>query len=1007
MALPAWKTFPFFNVEEVSLPATGNEDGEDGSSILNNDVTALTTGSDTLFLGTAEGTIRILSSSFKEIRSFNAYDSASIRLLRQIESTSLLVSVAEDLSSEPVLKVWALDQSEKRGATDGGPKCLSTTKISNGRKLFPVSAFVVLQDLSQVAVGFANGGVTVIRGDLIHDRGTRQRTVFESEEPITGLQVREAGITTLYIATTSKIVTLAIAGRGQGSPPKTLDNSGCGVGCMAMDPETKDIIVARDDAIYSYGPGGRGQPYAFEGPKTLVKVYRDYVALVCPPRVAQMSKSKAFRRLGADQMDDLFSTSSFSLLDPDLRYIGHTESLSTAVKEVFSVWGDLFLVTIDGKLYRYREKSLKEKLEILYQRNLYIYAINLAQKSGVDKLQQNIIFRKYGDHLYQKGDYDTAMQQYLRAIDNTEPSQVIRKFLDTQRIHNLIEYLEELHDHEKATADHTTLLLNCYAKLKDTEKLDAFIKAPGELKFDLETAIIMCRQGGYFEQAAYLATKHGENDMVVDILIEDSKKYAEALEFIWRLDPEPAYTNLMRYARVLLAHCPADTTKLFIEYYTGKYRPKEDIPEETASPQRQEQSGGALQNLAALLPLPYMSRSALATPSEQQATTTSEAKLAPPESVDTVTSLEYSAPLPRSAFSSFVSHPQEFISFLEALLQQPDLSSTSLMDLRTTLFEIYLQEASTASTKADRERYQSLAKSLIESSAKADPKDSSISNSEVLLLSTLSNFEPGKTLIRELASLHGDIFRSHTNAKDTAGALSALQRYGPETPSLYLDALTYVSSSPQILEEAGGEKALTSILREIQTRNLLSPLQVIQLLSSTSVIKMGMIKDYLSSNIEKERKVINSNRQLINSYRTETAAKRTEIEELSSKPTIFNARRCASCTQPLELPVVHFMCKHSFHRRCLDASTTSGMPSRFSSRVDDADDADTASLECPNCKPANDTIKAIRRSQMESAAQQDLFKTAVERETGGESRWGVISEFFGRGVMNSGISSEG
>ena len=64
---------------------------------------------------------------------------------------------------------------------------------------------------------------------------------------------------------------------------------------------------------------------------------------------------------------------------------------------------------------------------MLYQRNLYILAINLAQKSGVDRLQQNVIFRKYGDFLYQKGDYDTAMQQYLRAIDNTEPSHVIRK----------------------------------------------------------------------------------------------------------------------------------------------------------------------------------------------------------------------------------------------------------------------------------------------------------------------------------------------------------------------------------------------------------------------------------------------------------------------------------------------------------------------------------------------------------------------------------------------------
>ncbi len=98
--------------------------------------------------------------------------------------------------------------------------------------------------------------------------------------------------------------------------------------------------------------------------------------------------------------------------------------------------------------------------------------------------------------------------------------------------------MEELHEHHKATADHTTLLLNCYAKLKDIEKLERFIKSPGDLKFDLDTAITMCRQGGYYEQAAYLATKHNEHELVVDILIEDSKKYAEALQYIWHLEPE-------------------------------------------------------------------------------------------------------------------------------------------------------------------------------------------------------------------------------------------------------------------------------------------------------------------------------------------------------------------------------------------------------------------------------------------------------------------------------------
>lgn len=54
--------------------------------------------------------------------------------MRQIEGTALLVTVAEDLSNEPVLKVWALD-TERKG---GGPRCLSTVTVQNARRQFPV-----------------------------------------------------------------------------------------------------------------------------------------------------------------------------------------------------------------------------------------------------------------------------------------------------------------------------------------------------------------------------------------------------------------------------------------------------------------------------------------------------------------------------------------------------------------------------------------------------------------------------------------------------------------------------------------------------------------------------------------------------------------------------------------------------------------------------------------------------------------------------------------------------
>jgi len=37
------------------------------------------------------------------------------------------------------------------------------------------------------------------------------------------------------------------------------------------------------------------------------------------------------------------------------------------------------------------------------------------------------------------------MGQYVATIGHLEPSYVIRKFLDAQRIHNLTSYLEQLH----------------------------------------------------------------------------------------------------------------------------------------------------------------------------------------------------------------------------------------------------------------------------------------------------------------------------------------------------------------------------------------------------------------------------------------------------------------------------------------------------------------------------------------------------------------------------------
>lgn len=105
---------------------------------------------------------------------------------------------------------------------------------------------------------------------------------------------------------------------------------------------------------------------------------------------------------------------------------------------------------------------------------------------------------------------------------------------------------------------------------------------------------------------------------------------------------------------------------------------------------------------------------------------------------------------------------------------------------------------------------------------------------------------------------------------------------------------------------------------------------------------------------------------------------------------MFQTRRCSACGAPLDLPTVHFLCKHSFHQRCLNSSTGGG---GVHSSVGD----DGQGVECPQCAPANRNIRAFRTAQEEAAGRHELFKDALGRAS--KDRFQVVGEFFGRGVM--------
>ena len=103
----------------------------------------------------------------------------------------------------------------------------------------------------------------------------KPKTIHESPaEPVTGLGFREPLTSSpdknerdhlvLFIVTTNRVLSYLAIGKGSGATPTVIDEVGCGLGCATMDNRSRDMVIARDEAIYMCNPEGRGDLYAIE-----------------------------------------------------------------------------------------------------------------------------------------------------------------------------------------------------------------------------------------------------------------------------------------------------------------------------------------------------------------------------------------------------------------------------------------------------------------------------------------------------------------------------------------------------------------------------------------------------------------------------------------------------------------------------------------------------------------------------------------------------------------------
>lgn len=807
-----WRKFDFFEEKSSGKAPTTTIPSEISSGI-----NCCSSGRGKIALGCDDGTIGILDRGFKISYGFQAHAS-SVIFLQQLKKKNFLVTIGEDEQTSPqlspvCLKVFDLDKMQSEGSSTTSPLCLQILRIFTNQ--FPdakITSLLILEETPPtllIAIGLDIGSIYCIRGDIARERISRFKLQVEtvsgkSASPITGLGFRVDGQSLQLFAVTADSVSL-FSFEDQTPRRQTLDHIGCDTNGVAMS-DRQDLIIGRSEAVYFYEVDGRGPCWAFEGSKKFLGWFRGYLLCVI-----------------ADHRSN--NKGTFNVYDLKNRLIAHSMPVGE-VSHMLCEWGNIILIMSDKKVLCIGEKDTESKLDMLFKKNLYTVAVNLVQSQKADAVATAEVLRKYGDHLYGKQEYDDAMAQYINTIGHLEPSYVIQKFLDAQRIHNLTNYLEKLHERGFASKDHTTLLLNCYTKLKDVEKLNKFMKGEDAVgEFDVETAIKVCRSAGYHEHAMYVAKKSGKHELYLKILLEDLDRYDEALEYISSLEPNQAGFTVKEYGKILVEHKPARTIEMLMRLCTS------DVE------------------------------------SDKKKTSNSFTVSTTPSPMDFV--------------NIFVHSPVSLMNFLEKYTCKVRDSSCRV-EINNILLELYisndlnfpsmvrdigakdldlrpngLDDVANKQKLMDRDCEQRHDKGLklLKSEWLSDMEYPFYDADLSLILCEMNAFKEGLIFLYEKLKLYKEVVTCYMQNHDHKGLIACCKKLGDSSqggdPLLWGDVLKYFG---ELGEDCTNE--VREVLTYIERDNVLPPIVVLQTLSRNPCLTLSVVKDYIARKLEQETKLI-------------------------------------------------------------------------------------------------------------------------------------------------------
>ena len=408
---------------------------------------------------------------------------------------------------------------------DSGQLYLGKDFPKNVESIQNIISFSISDDFSHCAVGLDRGQIILIQAfpNLIeaNEKNIRMRylTQIETDLHITNLAFTKfkfikEDMVILYATTTKAIYFYKIYDKKE-EVYELNNDAGAYSGCIAADEDKLVVASSTETYIIEYINLERGPSWFFDGKKQYTGYFKNYLTFV-------IYEDKVSILAVFDRVNKFFAY-----------YNNSFAKISCMAHDEDNIYA--FVENDSGikQIIKLKEKDNKEKFDTFYKKSFFETAYEYAKSLNYDKKKVSEISRRHAYHLYQKGDYAKAIEQYMLTINNLDPSYVIQLFLDGSKLDYLILYLEALHKDEQFKSrdpdemkDYTALLLNCYIKQKKIKKLKEFVDAKNitDQLLDVETAIEVCKDTNQIELALSIAEKSNMVDYYIQIMIDYQSK---------------------------------------------------------------------------------------------------------------------------------------------------------------------------------------------------------------------------------------------------------------------------------------------------------------------------------------------------------------------------------------------------------------------------------------------------------------------------------------------------